>query len=89
MSLNEAIGQRDLRNRSREIMDAVESGSSFTVTRDGREVGEFIPIQRKRTFVTREAFASMSSGIGFIDPVRFRKDTDSQINGDLVDPYER
>ena len=34
MSLPE-ITQRDLRSRSREIMDAVEHGQGFTVTRDG------------------------------------------------------
>ena len=39
------ITQRDLRSRSREIMDAVEHGQSFTVTRDGRHIGELIPLQ--------------------------------------------
>jgi predicted nucleic acid-binding protein len=29
------ITQRDMRQRSKEIMDAVEGGQSFTVTRDG------------------------------------------------------
>jgi antitoxin (DNA-binding transcriptional repressor) of toxin-antitoxin stability system len=32
------ITQRDLRQRSKEIMDAVEGGQSFTVTRDGHEI---------------------------------------------------
>lgn len=43
MSGSEAISQRDLRFRSREIMDAVERGESFTVTRDGRGIAELIP----------------------------------------------
>jgi len=34
------ITQRDLRSRSREIMDAVEHGQAFTVTRDGHQIGE-------------------------------------------------
>ena len=37
------ITQRDLRSRSREIMDAVEHGQSFIVTRDGHRIGELIP----------------------------------------------
>ena len=45
MSAQPEITQRDLRNRSKEIMDAVEDGLAFTVTRDGREIGELIPIQ--------------------------------------------
>ena len=38
--------QRDLRSRSREIMDAVERGESFTVTGDGYQIGELIPTLR-------------------------------------------
>ena len=36
---NPEITQRDLRSRSREIMDAVEHGHSFTVTRAGHRIG--------------------------------------------------
>jgi len=39
VSLTHNISQRDLRMRSKEIMDAVEHGQSFTVTRDGQSVG--------------------------------------------------
>ncbi|WP_208297905.1 type II toxin-antitoxin system Phd/YefM family antitoxin [Actinophytocola oryzae] len=52
------ITQRDLRSRSREIMDAVEGGQSFTVTRDGHEIGELIPLRRR--FVARDEFIAMS-----------------------------
>ncbi|MCB1294737.1 MAG: type II toxin-antitoxin system prevent-host-death family antitoxin [Gordonia sp.] len=34
--------------RSREIMDAVERGESFTVTRYGREIAELVPIRGRR-----------------------------------------
>jgi hypothetical protein len=37
------ITQRDLRSRSREIMDAVEHGQSFTVTRDGHQTSPAPP----------------------------------------------
>jgi prevent-host-death family protein len=46
------ITQRDLRNRSKEIMDAVERGQAFTVTRDGHRIGELIPLRRRRRFAT-------------------------------------
>ena len=39
------ITQRDLRSRSKEIMDAVQRGQSFTVTRDGHRIGELIPLR--------------------------------------------
>jgi hypothetical protein len=40
MAAQPEITQRDLRNRSREIMDAVERGQAFTVTRDGHPISE-------------------------------------------------
>ena len=53
MSAQQEITQRDLRNKSREIMDAVEGGQAFTVTRDGRDRRELIPIRRRRRFIPR------------------------------------
>ncbi|MBT0772945.1 hypothetical protein KIH74_28640 [Kineosporia sp. J2-2] len=49
---------RDVRSRSREIMDEVEHGQTFTVTRDGHQIGELIPLRRR--FVSRQEFAAMS-----------------------------
>ena len=60
MSAQPEITQRDLRIRSREIMDAVEHGSSFTVTRDGRQIGELIPLRHRRRFVPAAEFAALS-----------------------------
>ena len=48
------ISEHDLRLRSREILDSVESGQGFTIVRDGREIGELVPLRPKRTFVSRE-----------------------------------
>ena len=53
MTSQPEITQRDLRLRSREIMDAVESGQTFTVTRDGRSIGELVPLRQRRRFVSR------------------------------------
>jgi prevent-host-death family protein len=89
VSAQPEITQRDLRNRSREIMDAVERGQAFTVTRDGHRIGELIPLRRRRRFVTREEFAAMSRGAPAIDLDAFRADQEVALNQRLTDPYER
>ncbi len=76
MSMPE-ITQRDLRSKSREIMDAVEHGQSFTVTRDGHQIGELVPIRRRRRFVSRQEFTAMSRNAPFSDLNAFRADQDA------------
>lgn len=80
------ISQRDLRLRSKEIMDSVERGQSFTVTRDGHQIGELIPLRRRRTFVPAEEFLAGRT-TGWIDPDRFRSDLDAVVDDELTDPY--
>lgn len=75
--------------RSREIMDAVERGESFTVTRDGREIGELIPLRRPKRFVSREEFARASRHMPVVDPDRLRADIDAVIDPYPSDPFER
>ncbi|WP_173923350.1 type II toxin-antitoxin system Phd/YefM family antitoxin [Agromyces sp. Marseille-P2726] len=83
------ISQRDLRMRSREIMDAVERGESFTVTRDGHEIGELIPLRRRRRFVSRSEFAAMSRTAPAIDLETFRANEEAVIDTAFNDPYAR
>lgn len=83
------ISQRDLRMRSKEIMDAVERGQAFTVTRDGREIGELVPLRRRRRFVSRAEFAATSRHAPTFDPTAFRADQDRAFEQDVVDPYAR
>ncbi len=71
------ISQRDLRTRSKEIMDAVEHGESFTVTRGGHEIGELIPIRHPRRFVSRTVFAAGSAASPAVDLDRFRGDQEA------------
>jgi antitoxin (DNA-binding transcriptional repressor) of toxin-antitoxin stability system len=42
------INQQDLENRTSEIMDALERGESFTLTRHGRKIATIAPISRRR-----------------------------------------
>src|ERR1700740_2416514 len=88
MSMPE-ITQRDLRSRSREIMDAVEHGQSFTVTRDGHQIGELVPIRRRRRFVSRQEFGAVSRNApaGSLDA--FRVDQNAAADHEAGDPYDR
>ena len=85
---NPEITQRDLRSRSREIMDAVEHGQSFTVTRDGHRIGELIPL-RQRRFVSRQEFSAMSRNAPDVDLEAFRADQDAAADHQASSAYER
>jgi prevent-host-death family protein len=89
MSSQPEITQRDLRNRSREIMDAVEHGQSFIVTRDGRRIGELIPLRHRRRFVPRSEFAASSRSAPDIDTRIFRADQDAAIEHGAGSAYDR
>jgi prevent-host-death family protein len=88
MSMAE-ISQRDLRTRSREIMDAVEHGQSFTVTRDGHRIAELIPLRRRRRLVPREEFVAMSRNAPAVDLAAFRADQQAASDGEAGSPYDR
>ena len=88
MSLPHEISQRDLRMRSREIMDAVEHVEKFTVTRDGRQIAQLVPL-RPRRFVPAEDFLAASASAPALDYGRFVQDLDAVTDPDLHDPYER
>jgi prevent-host-death family protein len=89
VSVNPEISQRDLRTKSREIMDAVEHGQSFTVTRDGHRIGELIPLRRRRRFVPRQEFVSMSRHAPAADLEAFRADQDATLDHEAATRYER
>ncbi|MBC9731441.1 MULTISPECIES: type II toxin-antitoxin system Phd/YefM family antitoxin [Streptomyces] len=89
MTAQPEITQRDLRTRSKEIMDAVQGGQAFTVTRDGHRVGELIPLRGRRRFVPRAEFAAMSRTAPDISLDAFRDDQDAVVEQELDDPYAR
>ena len=88
MSMPE-ITQRDLQSKSREIMDAVEHGQAFIVTRDGHQIGELIPIRRRRGFVTRQEFAAMSRNAPAGNLDAFRADQDATADHEHGDLYDQ
>lgn len=74
--MSREITQRELRNRSGEIMRALDEGETFIVTRNGVPVGELTPLRRHR-FVPAEAAVAMFQAAPSIDYNRLRADLDA------------
>lgn len=83
------ISQRDLRNRSAEIMDGLERGERYAVTRNGHHVGDLVPLRHRRRAVSRAEFAAVSRGMPRLDDRKYREDMEAHVNDDLYDPYDR
>lgn len=52
--MDEVITQRELRNNSAAVMDGVEAGSTYRITRNGVEVAELRPLRRRRRLTAAE-----------------------------------
>jgi prevent-host-death family protein len=89
MNSPQDISQRDLRIRSKEIMDAVERGQTFTVTRDGRGIAELAPLRNGRRFAPLADFLALGRGLAAVDADRFRADIDAVIDPFADDPFAR
>ena len=87
--ITETINQRDLRLRSKEIMDSVEAGQEFIVTRDGRPMATLAPLKKKPTFISRERFMEIGRGAPVIDLAQIRAEADAYFDPYVSDPYER
>ncbi|WP_062349986.1 type II toxin-antitoxin system Phd/YefM family antitoxin [Herbidospora yilanensis] len=79
---SQEISQGDLRNRSAEIMDGVERGESYALTRDGHHIGDIIPIRRRRRAVSRSDFAAVSRGMPRLDDRDYRRDMNLHVDDD-------
>jgi prevent-host-death family protein len=81
------IAQRELRNRSGEILREAEAGERFTVTVDGRPVAELGPCRRRQWVPKAEVLQllrSQPSDPTFFDDLR-------ELGGtleDVHDPWE-
>jgi prevent-host-death family protein len=70
------ISQRELRNNSAAVMDAVEAGEIFHVTRNGVEVAELRPMARRRRLTAAE-LVDRHRRLPHVDPVGLRRDADA------------
>jgi prevent-host-death family protein len=75
--MTKTIAQRELRNDNAQIVDAVASGETFIVTRNGVPVAELRPIQRpRRSFVMKRDLIALSASGPAVDLATFRADLD-------------
>jgi prevent-host-death family protein len=78
----ESLTQRELRNKSGEIMRRLDQGESFIITRNGVPVGELAPLRRHR-FVAAAAVVAIFKNAPAVDPGRFRADVDAWTDQDI------
>jgi prevent-host-death family protein len=79
-----SIPERELRNENAKLMDAVSAGETFVVTRNGEPVAELRPVQSvRKTFITRDDLARISSAGVRIDPGGFCRDLDDAVDQSL------
>ncbi|MEO8182677.1 MAG: type II toxin-antitoxin system prevent-host-death family antitoxin [Deltaproteobacteria bacterium] len=69
------ISQRELRNDSAAVMDAVERGETLVVTRNGNPVAELRPLLR-RTFVSTAELLQAFRGLPRMNLNRLRHEAD-------------
>ncbi len=75
-SVSREVTQRELRNRSGEIMRELDQGETFIVTRNGVPVGELAPLRRHR-FIAAETAVALFRSAPEVDYRRFRADLDT------------
>jgi len=62
------ISQREFRNNSPAVMDAVDAGEIYHVTRNGVEIAEVRPVTRRRRLTADELGMSPGSWIRVLTP---------------------
>ncbi len=67
------ITQREFRNNSAAVMDAVEAGEIYHITRNGVEVAEVRPLSRRRR-LTAEELVERHRRLPRVDYVRMRQE---------------
>ncbi|MFI9553840.1 type II toxin-antitoxin system Phd/YefM family antitoxin [Nonomuraea endophytica] len=85
------ITQREFRNNSAAVMDQVEAGEIFHITRNGVEIAELRPIPRRRHLSTEELIARRRH-LPEVDYAEMRQEADEFFgNEDRVDddPWDR
>lgn len=86
------ITQREFRNSSAAVMDAVEAGETYHITRNGTEVAELRPLRHRRR-LTAEELVARHRALPRVDHAAMRRDAEGFFgDADEVgedDPWER
>lgn len=84
-----SIPQRELRNDNARVIEAVSSGETFVVTRNGVPVAELRPVSGgRRTYVPKHDLAALATAGPRISWTQFRSDLDRALDQQL-DTEER
>jgi len=86
------ISQREFRNNSAAVMDAVEAGETFHVTRNGVEIAELRPLPRRRQRVSADELIERHKKLPRVDYEQMRREADEFFGEERVgdyDPWER
>ena len=75
------ITQREFRNCSAAVMDSVEAGEVFRVTRNGVEVAELRPVRRRHRMGAEELVARHQR-LPRVDPRSMRQEADSMFGSE-------
>jgi prevent-host-death family protein len=79
------ISQREFRNNSAAVMDAVEAGEIYHVTRNGVEIAEVRPVTRRRR-LTADELVERHRRLPRVDYDRMRDEADELFgNEDRID----
>jgi prevent-host-death family protein len=55
------VASRELRNRTRALLDLVAAGESVTITVDGRRVAALVPLEGRPTWASRHWFVRLAA----------------------------
>lgn len=77
------ITQREFRNNSAAVMDAVEAGETYHVTRNGIAVAELRPLSRKRR-LTAEELVARRRRLPRVDAAQLRREADEFLGDDRI-----
>lgn len=83
--MTRTISQAELRNGSAGIMDALEAGEDFVVTRNGRPVGELRPITARNDPTTAELKKRLARFAGTANAAEERGEIDAAFGADRLD----
>jgi prevent-host-death family protein len=81
--MGKTITQRELRNQSAAVMDAVERGESVVITRSGTPVAELHPF-RGRSFVRTAELLQTFRGLPRIDLDEMKAEADALHGEDRI-----
>lgn len=83
--MTRTITQAELRNGSAGVMDALEAGDDFVITRNGRPVGELRPIRAAQRDMTVTEIKAHLARIGHDSGADERAEIDAAFGEDRLD----